>query len=499
MKKTHKLTLLAILIFGFGLRLFKLSQLFYFSMDEAVIAFRGWGLFVLKRPFLIGASSPLQVHLPPYFYYLSAVLLAPFKFNPVGWGVWAAVFSLVTIYLTYYLANKLFNKKIGLLASLFYATLFTPVFFDRHYWPLFFNPLLTLLALILLDQLPVKKLWSYLGLAGVMVFTLTTDPSNIPLILIIIAYYFLKKKQLNLKFIRLSVISAVGVFLTPLILFDLRHQGENIKGITRLFHNASTLQTSWNKIIDSLLLLPRSLVRFWYSPQTSIAQLHSYCYPDALARQHQLPVILVLLAIGLLIWFISRYCRSRQILLRLISWLLIFYSGGIFLFAFLGYSIFDHYLTGLLPIFAIVTAVFLVRLPKMLTYLVVITLITLNLYQVSQAYNPYGLAQKQALVSWAGQALTNQSYALDSVSKCQKENGLRYLFELTDNPPTISFMDPNFFWLYRQPPADFFPDKVLLVTDKPLVQPYTILYQHKFGDLSTYILDNRDSSYQPSF
>jgi len=496
MKKTHKLILLAILISGFGLRFFKLPQLSYFSMDEAIVAFRSWGLFVLKRPFLIGGGSPLQIHLPPYFYYLSAVLLAPFKFNPIGWGVWAAVFSLATIYLTYYLANKLYNHKVGLLAGLFYALLFTPVFFDRHYWPLFFNPLLTLLTLILLNQLKTKKLWPYLGLAGVMVLTLTADPSNIPLILAVIAFYLIKKKKLNLKFTRLSILSAVGVFLGPLLLFDLRHNWQNLKGITRLFHNTLSRQTSLDKIIDSLLLLPRSLVRFWYSPQTSIAQLHGYCYPDALARQRQLPIILVFLAIGLLTWFISRYYRSGKALLKTISLLLIFYSAGIFLFALLGYSIFDHYLTGLLPVFAIITAVFLARLPKTLAYLGTGLLITFNIYQISQAHNPYGLAQKQALVIWASQQLNGQPYILDSISKCQRENGLRYLFELTDNPPVISFMDSNFFWLYRQPPATSSPDKVLLVTDKPLQSQLPILSNKTFGAINAYILDNSSLTYE---
>src|SRR3990170_5726655 len=97
MKKSVKLLIFCLVIIGIFLRLFRLNELFHFTMDEALIAFRGLGLFKYNRPFLIGGISPLQVHLPPYFYYWSSLLLWPFKFDPVGWGFWAGLFSLITI------------------------------------------------------------------------------------------------------------------------------------------------------------------------------------------------------------------------------------------------------------------------------------------------------------------------------------------------------------------------------------------------------------------
>ena len=68
------------LILGLALilRWWHLEDWFHFTMDEELIAWRAWGLFELKRPFLIGGISPLQIHLPPYFYYFSALLLWPF-------------------------------------------------------------------------------------------------------------------------------------------------------------------------------------------------------------------------------------------------------------------------------------------------------------------------------------------------------------------------------------------------------------------------------------
>jgi hypothetical protein len=494
MRNNHKWLILSLLGIGFFLRLFKLQQLFYFSMDEAYVAFRAWGLFVLKRPFLIGAAGPLQFHLPPYFFYLSSILLTPFNFNPVGWGVWAALLGLLTIYLLYRLTDVLTNRSTGLIAATLYSTSFTAIFFDRHYWPLNLNPLYLVITLILLIKLKSQSFWPYLGLATILVMAITSDPSNIPLVLVVISYFIINQKQLNHRFQYLSLISAIVFFFTPLVVFDLRHNWQNLLSISNLFTNTSQLNFSLQNFTNALLLLPRSLARFWYSPQTNITNLHTYCIPHASARQQHLPLILVLLAAGLLFWLITKNLRSKQPILRITSLLLIYYLIGISIYAALGYSVFDHYFSGLLPIFALLTALIINRLPKTIGLLALTTLICSNLFQFSKAHNPYGLVHKQQLVAWAVDKLEGQTYVLNSISKCHRENGLRYLFELTHHPPQQSFMDPNFAWLYRQPPSTTKPSRQLLVTDKPLDSSLTIINQQSFGAMDAYILDNLSSS-----
>ena len=493
MKKKTKLIFLLILVFGFFLRLFKLTELFHFTMDEALVAFRGLGLFKYNRPFLIGGGSPLQVHLPPYFYYLSAILLAIFKFNPLGWGIWGALIGILTIISLFYLVKKISNQKTALIASTFYTFSFTSVFFDRHYWPLSFNPLLTILTLFFLTKLNKKSIKNYLLLFLTLAFAITADPSNIPLILAVLAYLIINSKKLKSKFTYISASVAGFVFLTPLLLFDLRHNWENIKGINRLFQNISAHQFSTQKLINAILLIPRAFTRFWHSPQTNLIELYSYCIPYSDARQKNLPVLLVILAAVILICFIKSSKKPIEIS---ISQLILFYLFGITLFGVLGFSIFDHYLTGLLPIFAFITAKILTKLPKTIIAIIISAFLITNLFQISQANNLYGLRYKNDLINWANQELQGQDFALDSISKCHKENGLRYLFELTDNPPKQSFMDPNFFWLYKNLPAEKIPDKILLVTDKPLDTNLPVISQQTFGAINAYILDNSHKNYK---
>lgn len=486
MRKKSLLLLSLILLICLFLRLFKLNELFYFTMDEELIAFRSWGLFILKRPFLIGAASPLQFHLPPYFFYLSALFLVPFKFNPAGWGVTAALIGVLTAYFLFRLVVKIFGKKIAILSALFYSVSFTAVFFDRHYWPMSLSPLLIILALLLLTK---KR--SGLGLAGILTLGLSADPSNIPLALTIM---FAKIKS---KITTLVVF--LVLFLTPLILFDLRHQWTNFLGISRFFSTTSNHQFALSNVVNALLLLPRSLARFWFSPQTDLLQLHGYCIPFAQARQKNLSMILVILAIILLIWFIRQGLKSKSSILKAIACLLIFYLLGMTIFGALGFSLFDHYFTGLLPIFALITVLVISKLPKFFQLILVILFVTVNLWQITKVQNPYGLKAKQDLVVWANQQLTGQPFALDSVSKCHRENGLRYLFETSNNPPTISFIDPNFAWLYQQPPATVMPDKVLLVTDKTILPSQPVINSAQFGAMKAYILDNALKTYEFSY
>src|SRR3989344_4017810 len=328
-----RLTLVAVVILGLFLRLFNLTSLFHFTMDEELIAWRALGLFSYHRPFLIGGISPLQIHLPPYFYYLASLLLWPFKFNPAGWGIAGALLGGLTTVVLFSFTRRLSNAKTALVAAVLYATSQVAVFADRHFWPLSLNPLLTLLSLIFLQS---KNYWA---LMVTLVLAVTADPSNLPLALVAILAAILLNKA-KWKQIGKPILTGALVFLAPLILFDLRHSGENIKGVVRLFSRVAGHGLNWMGLIDGLLLLPKTLARFWWTGQTKVLELLSYCYPHVVARQ-QVPLLLLLvsLVVLILVW------RKLPVVIR---YLFIAYAVGLSLFGFLGYSVFDHYLTGLM-------------------------------------------------------------------------------------------------------------------------------------------------------
>src|SRR3989344_2109240 len=423
-----RLTLVAVVILSLFLRLFNLNSLFHFTMDEELVAFRALGLFSYHRPFLIGGISPLPIHLPPSFYYLASLLLWPFKFNPAGWGVSGALLGGITTVVLFGFARRLTNARTALIATL--------------------------------------------------VLAITADPSNLPLALVMacVAIWrnYAKWKQIGKPFL-----TGALVFLTPLILFDLRHQGENVKGIVKLFSRVAGQGLSLNGLADGLLLLPKTLTQFWWTGQTKVVEMLGYCFPHAQFRQ-QVPLLLLLLSVAILILV---WRKLPQVL----HYLFIVYAAGLGLFGFLGYPVFDHYLTGWLPLFALFTALALDYLPKTLGAGLAIGLVVINLWQIFKTTNPYGLSYKQELVVWANQQLNGRPFALDSDSKCHKENGLRYLFELSGNPPETSFMDGNFGWLYKTPPGTTSPQLYLLVTDKDLLISQPVIISRQFGAMKALI------------
>lgn len=450
-----------ILVLALFLRLFRLAELFHFTMDEELIAWRAYGLFKLHRPFLLGGISPLQIHLPPYFYYFSSLLLWTFKLNPLGWGLWAGLFSLITVVFLYKLSRNL-------LAPLLYTVSLTAVLFDRHFWPLFFNPLFLLLTLWALRK---KR---YLILMLTLVSAVTADPSNLALVLFVLLF--------NSKaFFKYTWLGA-GIFLLPLLAFDLRHQWQNFLGLTRLFNRLGAGTPNFN----GFLLLPQSLARFWYTAQTNIIEVYSYCIPYTQARLSEINIWLLILAVMVIIFTIRRHRETKLLLFS--------YFISLGFFGILGFSLFDHYLTALMPVWAIITAAAIKALPKKPGFLIVLIFVFTNLFQFSRITNPYGLKYKQELITWANQQLNGQNFNLESVSKCHRENGLRYLFELSGHPPQQSFMDSNFAWLYPSAPSASPASLTLLVTDNNDHPLLPVISTNSFGALKAYLMENSDSN-----
>ena len=223
------------------------------------------------------------------------------------------------------------------------------------------------------------------------------------------------------------------------------------------------------------MLLPQSLSRSWFTAQTNLIEIYSYCeqYVD-----QRLAINWWLLALAILVIIYSRKFRL----------LFLAYFIGLGVFGLLGFSVFDHYLTGLMPVWAMITAQAIKRLPKLIGAGVITIFLMANLFQFSRVDNPYGLKHKKELVRWANQYLAGSNWALESESKCHRENGLRYLFELSGNPPVQSFMDPNFAWLYPAMPSGTAAEKLLMITDKPLISGSKIVAEKQFSALTGYII-----------
>src|SRR5437870_3154169 len=145
--------ILLLLIITFLLRIYKLEELFYFTYDESIPAFVGRRLILWGHIPLIGGVTPFNFHLGPYFYWFSALLLFLGKLNPLVWGWSAAAIASLTTLMMYVVGSSFANKKAGFAAAILWTFSYLANIYDRHFWALYWGPLISLVVLFLLRQI----------------------------------------------------------------------------------------------------------------------------------------------------------------------------------------------------------------------------------------------------------------------------------------------------------------------------------------------------------
>lgn len=477
-------------------------------MDEEVIAWKTRQFWHGGKPFLIGGGTPFGVHLGPMFYYFSAIPLWTSQGDPIAWGVLAAITGTLTIWLMWQVGKSLFDEKVGLIAAFFWAISFPIVLFDRHWWPLVLDPLFSLLTVLSLFRVLKghKRWWLVLGVTLSVAWQ--ADLTNLILFVStgVVAIIVLRHQW---KYI----IAAAGIVLLslePLVIFELRHPGANIgKLLTYQQVNHSKPLTP---ILDTIRFVPSTLGSLLLpGGQTlDLSRAYTWCKDIATSRISIVPIIMFI-AGGIFLYPVIRFYKNRRPEDLVITLILISGTIGIFLFRLIGGDLFDFYLADLFPIFLIAASVALrfQRTTPATFATILIALAVFHFFAFAHASHPQSLALKQQAVAWVSQETNGQQFALDSLSRCHRYNGIRYLFMIGGKEPSMSFMDPSLSWLYGVPPSTVYPNLfVAFVTPQDLTKEDEERYNqlkrraiaHKaFGDIDVVVSDNYDHSLTINF
>jgi len=150
MNKKSLLVLVLILFIGFCLRFYKLANLPLYG-DELTMVYDSYSLLRTGKDQL-GNFLPLTFKMgagrPAGYVYFSIPFVA--IFGPTAWGVRFLSFlsGLGIIILIYFLGKKLFNERIGLIASLFTAVSFWDISLSRVGFEAHFALFLALLGIV---------------------------------------------------------------------------------------------------------------------------------------------------------------------------------------------------------------------------------------------------------------------------------------------------------------------------------------------------------------
>jgi len=214
--------------------------------------------------FFIGPQTSIgNMYLGPWFYYLLAPALLISNFNPVGPAVFIALISISTIVLIYFITQKWFNRSAALISAFLFSISPVVIKYSNFIWNPNIMPFFALLFIYFFFEAVLKnqyKLFIYASLAFIMVINshylglaILPLPGLCWLFLLI---KFIKSKSKYLKPFLLNSFFALLIFivsLTPQILFDLKHNGQNINALIHFFtYRETTVNIKPYKAIPEL-------------------------------------------------------------------------------------------------------------------------------------------------------------------------------------------------------------------------------------------------------
>lgn len=499
------LPIIFIVFLAFLLRIYNIHELFHFTYDESVPAFVGRRLVLWHHVPLIGGVTPFGVHLTPYFYWFLALILAIGKLNPIAWGWAGALAAIVTTLAIYIVGTKIENKRVGITASILWAFSFLANIYDRHLWALYFGPLISLMVLLSLVKIVKGKTNYVFLLTASLIIGISADPSN--LVFLVLSLIVWKIYKLPINKLVLSALALIILSLSPLIIFDLRHNFANSRPFFDFWQKGNNnLGFSIEKFAESSLIFPQAFTRLIYKfGDNEIAKQYSYCESFIQEKYQSIPIIFTVTSTAILLAFIIWSKKSKVSYgWKLTALLIVLYYCGIQIYGtFFRADIFEHYLTGLFTLFLLIFAKIISILPKPLWLIALSIFAFTNLYKLSQAQNSHGLAYKKSAIKFVIENIESRDFSLESLSTCWRMSGYRYLFTAFAKEPVKSYVDPSLSYLYGNTQvASKHPDTVVVFVTHDFVKEteafykkYALFKSHErisnmFGNIEIIIMDN---------
>ncbi|MEW6408374.1 MAG: glycosyltransferase family 39 protein [Patescibacteria group bacterium] len=259
-------------------RFYRLEELYTFSFDQYRDAWVVKQIIVDKKLTLIGPQSSFYgIFYGPFWYYSLVPFYWFFGLSPIGGAVGAIFYGLITLVLLYFFAEKIFSQKVVLFSSLIYIFSYQINFYNRacrNDPPLMLFSLMILFLLTILVQEKKKKKRFFLQafslgiLSGVGLHYHFSAIVFLPMT--IIALLILKISKSFQKIIYL--ITGFIFSLSPLIIFDLRHQFSISKSYVSLFTAVSEppLINFWKNFCNNFLLIINNFWRIISPEQTQV-------------------------------------------------------------------------------------------------------------------------------------------------------------------------------------------------------------------------------------
>lgn len=223
--------LFLILVIAAILLFYNLAALMPFIGDQGWFYLSARDMVLYGQIPLVGiTSSHVWLHQGPYWTYMLGGLLWLFHFNPIPPAYFTAIIGLITVYLVYKLGSEIFSRRIGLIASLIYATSPLIVLNGRMAYHSSFIAILTLILFYAVYKWIQGFRYGFPLIIFLLAFLYNFETATFmffPVVLLIILYGIYKKTQWvktiwNKKMLLLSFFAWL-IPMIPMILYDTHH------------------------------------------------------------------------------------------------------------------------------------------------------------------------------------------------------------------------------------------------------------------------------------
>lgn len=361
--KIETVVIASIIITSLLLRLYKIDGYLTFLGDEGrdvrVVRdlIRNFNLIFIGPQTSIG-----NMYLGPLYYYMMAPFLWLSNLNPVGPAVMVALISVLTIGLTWWITRSWFGSLAAVLAALFFTFSPVSIIYSRASWNPNPMPLFALLSIWGIYKVWIDRDLKYLILTGIsMAFALQMHYLGLLLLPILGLFWLLSFiQEENKKSIITNTIIATICFLflmSPLALFDLKHDGMNLNAFKAFFSDRQTTininPANSNRFFDTLTLFSQELI---------------------LGRQDfYLAIVVILFLLSAL--FLFGCVKNLKAYLLLLAWLGIGIAG----LSLYKQHVYAHYFGFLYPAIYIFLGLLAARLHKILAVFLIAFLLFINL------------------------------------------------------------------------------------------------------------------------
>jgi len=421
--------LIFILLLGAFFRLYRIREYMIFLGDEGRDALIVKRIIIDHKFTLLGPITSVgSMYMGPIYYYFMVPFLWLWHFDPAGPAVMVALFSIAAIFLLYKLGSDFFHPFTGLASAFLYAISPFTISYGRSSWNPNIVPLFSLLVIYSILRSLVKHHYNWLIIAGLSLGVLfQLHYATFIFIPVVVICFLFIRSRIPLRNI-LYGFSAFVLSYAPFLLFELRHQFVNTKGVLRFIFepkNGSDTQTFFtfiNAISDIT-------VRIFWRP---------IIIENALLTKVFILALIIVLTVA---W--KKLCIKRENCLS-VKVLILWLGVGISLFGCYQGPIYDYYFLSFFAVPFILTGlgIFMIwqnfPMGRAIALIILVILGYFNLKSSPLWSEPNNLVKNtQEIARFVFEKTQARPYNFALIAGKNSDHAYRYFLELWKRPPVI--------------------------------------------------------------